>query len=327
MGVFYIIGNDKFSFDSSTEKIIKSIPNNKLMLFDAKKINKEGLDAAFFTYHFTNTNNIVMIDNFKISSMADSEASYYKELLKETPLNLTVILRDFITANRFTISKKIRLFFSEIKKAKIIEAGEIKYFESERIIVDLARENGCKISSKAIKRLLEFLNGDLTSIENEIKKLAAYTDYTSIEVDDVEIISLKTAESGIYDVINSLEKGDLTGALISLKNILEIKTDPIFIANIVFTSFVNLYRAKLFSITNMDNKKIYEIFSYKAGDRKVSIALNKCNKFTQNQLSRSIELLYNLDKDLKSSRVDNKLLLEKAIIQLGNIMDRRSLRL
>ncbi|NMA07180.1 MAG: DNA polymerase III subunit delta [Ruminococcaceae bacterium] len=326
MSVFYIIGNNRFSFDSSTEKILKSIPNNKVMLFDANKINREDLDAAFFTYHFTNANNIVMIDNFKISSMTNADTAYYKALLSETPNNLTVILRDFITANRFTVSKKTRLFFSDIKKAKIIEAGEIRYFESEQIIVDLAAGNGCIISTKAVKRLLELLDGDLTSIENEIKKLAAYTDYTSIEVDDVEIVSSRTVESGIYDVINSLEKSDLTGALISLKDIIERKTDPVFIANIIFTSFVNLYRAKLFSIYNIDNKKIYEMFSYKTGDRKVLIALNKSNKFTQNQLSRSIELLYNLDKDLKSSRADNKLLLEKAIIQLGNIIDRRNFK-
>ena len=313
--LYIIVGNDNYLITNIVNEIKKKHREDEVVSFDAIKYDSDALSEAFFTYPFFG-GRLVVIDNFNPAKLTKEQQELFDTLLNEIPSFLTVVLTNYVDG-RFSINKGYQKITDDVPLSVIISAEKPVGDNATKAVAKLASNEGVSITKEAAELLLYLAGDDLFSIQNEIKKLAALSNYTKIDRVHVERITTKTTESGVFDMISALERRNIRGALATLKEMNDNREAPLMISSTLNTAFINLYRAKLFSQSKRSNNDIYPLFNYRKDDKKVSIALNRAANYSKEQLSKILDILLQLDLNLKTTSVDSSILLEQVIIEIA----------
>ena len=314
--LFIIVGNDYYLINGCVKEIQDFHNEDETVRFDAAKFNADALREAFFTYPFYMQNRIVLIENFNPAKLNEAQAELLNSHLSSIPDFLIVILTNFVEG-RFSVSRQYEKLADTVEHSLLISAEKPAGQQMYRTISQLASEEGVSISRDASELLLYLAGDDLLSVVQEIKKLAALCNYTKIEREHVERISVRSTESSVYDIISAIERRDTGTALSILQEMNDNRTEPIIISSALNTAFINLYRAKLIAQYKKLPKEMFDLFDYRKGDKKVDIAVNRASRYTKPQLKTILEILYQLDIDLKSSPIDSYILLQQASVEIA----------
>ncbi len=318
--MYFVAGNDEYLIDSCIQRIVRTAlgPDaDGLIRMDAAKTPDDEIEQPFYTYSFSTQPRAILFDGCEPGTMNKARTALFAELLADIPDDLTVIFKQFSDGGRFSVSKKTEAFVALCPQGVLVEAAAKKGYELENYIAGLIKKQGCTAKDEVSKRIAELCGDDLMLINGEVAKLAAFADYGEITAAQVDTLCVRTAEAGVYDMISQIERKDLRGALRTLENMLDDQTAPLMITAALNTAFINYYRARLVRDKRLPQKSMFELFDYKANDRKVGIAYERCVRFSAAQLEKCIQLLCELDYKLKSSAVDERILLEQYVAQLA----------
>ncbi len=313
--LYLLIGNDEYSIRYGAEQIVESAGEREILRFDALAFDRDQLEEAFFSFPLF-YGRLLLIDNFKLGSLPSEDAALFEELLKEIPDFLTVVLQNYVEG-RFSVSKQIEKLFAAVPSSLIVVAEQKSGSDAISMVTEMSLQEGARIDRDAAARLLELLGDDLMMAKAELKKLSALCNYGTIERSHVDRLTVKSTESSVFDMIGALELKDIKKASEILSEMLNDRTEPLAITASLNTAYINLFRAKSAVTNRLKENDLFSMFDYKKGDRKVSIAMNRERGYTREQLTKIIDLLYQLDLELKSSPVDRALLLEQAVIEIA----------
>ena len=312
--LFIIVGNDSYLISNCVKHILRVHPNDEIVRFDVDDLDSDALSQAFITYPFF-AKRVVIIDNFNPAKQNASLKKFFEQLFESIPDYLTVVLTNYIE-NRFNVNKQYELLADNQEDSVIITAEKPVGRQAIQMITQLSKTEGVEITPDAAEHLIFLTGDDLFSILFEIKKLAALSGYTTIEKKHVERITVKSTESSVFNMISALERRDIRSALQILEELSDNHVEPILVSSTLNTAFINLYRAKLISLNKRYAADMFNLFDYRKGDKKVEIALSRCSSYSKAQLSNILDILIQLDIDLKSPSLDSTLLLDQAIIEI-----------
>ncbi len=318
--MYYVTGNDEFLIDACISRVVRTAlgaDTDGLLRFDAVKSEDDAIEQPFFTYSFGNEPRAILFEGCEPTTMNKVRTELFAGLLGDIPDSTTVIFKQFIDDGRFSVSKKAEAFIALCPQSVLVEVTAKKGYELEAYIANMIKKQGCTAGDAVSKRIAELCGDDLMLISGEVAKLAAYADYGEITVPQVDALCVRTAEAGVYDMIAKIERKDARGALQTLGDMLDDRTAPLMITAALNTAFINYYRARLAKENRLPQKSLFDLFDYKANDRKVAIAYERCTRFSVAQLERMIGLLYELDLKLKSSTVEDRTLIEQYIARLA----------
>ena len=310
--LFIITGNDDYLIIDCIKKIMSSHSEHDILKFDFAKLDYDALGEAFLSYPLL-SKRLIIIENFNMGKQ-DPDISGF---LKDIPDFLTVVLSNFIDG-KFILSGQYIKLSESVKCSEIISAQKLYGRQLINYITETASELGASVTGEAAAALVDLVGNELYTLNQEIQKLAAFSEYSTIEKKHVMRITVKATENYVYDMVSALEKQNIRNALSILVDMLDNRTDPSMIAAVLNTVYINLYRAKLIISSGTDRNEIYTLFNYKKDDKKVSIALSQANRYSKTQLRDILELLYQLDIDLKSSSASKSLLLEQAVVEIAS---------
>lgn len=100
----------------------------------------------------------------------------------------------------------------------------------------------CKsdIQPEALRWLLDYTGNDLWKLSNEIKKLAAFKQNKTIEVQDVDLLVKPEIETNIFKTIEALAAKDKKEALCLIHEHLERGDNPLYLLSMISFQFRNL---------------------------------------------------------------------------------------
>ena len=318
--MYYIIGNDEYLVDRCVSRLVAAAlggETQSLLRFDALKSGDDEIEQPFYTYSFAGEPRAILFDGCEPGTMNKARTALFAELLADIPAQTTVIFKQFVDDGRFSVSKKVEAFAALCPGSVLVEAAAKKGYELENYIAGLMKKQGCTARDEVSKRIAELCGDDLMLISGEVAKLAAYADYGEITVAMVDELCVRTAEAGVYDMISKIERKDVRGALRVLGDMLDDRTAPLMITAALNTAFIHYYRARLAREKRLPQKSLFDLFDYKANDRKVAIAYERCGRFSVAQLERMVRLLCELDGKLKSSVVDERVLIEQYVARVA----------
>lgn len=317
--LYLLIGNDEYTLNACLGMITTAEKGAELIRFDALDCDADQLEETFFAMPLMGSR-MVVVDNFKTGAMNKELLSLLKDLLADIPDFLTVVLKNY-TEGRFSVNRQTEKIMDAARNSMTVVVEQKTGKSALQAVRMIAKREGSQIEPKAAERVLELLGDDLMFAENEIKKLAALANYGTILPEHVERLTVKSTESSVFDIIGALERKNIARASGILSEMLREKTEPLMITASLNTAFVNLYRAKCAAEQGKGERDLFQMFDYRKGDRKVSIAVSRQRDYTKRQLEAILELLYRLDIDLKSSPVDRALLLEQALVEIAAVRD------
>ena len=277
--------------------------------------------------------NYIQIDETNIDTLIEDinmpAFGYEKKLIivKNAGLfkkNIKWDLAKYIEENIDTIKNTVVLVVieDEITKnelADIIEKyGTVCNFEKLKPVEIVRRLKGIaaaydvKANDDTLKYLIETSGTSMQVLINEIRKLIEYAGKGgTIAKTDVDNLAIKTIESVIFDLTDSLGKREIKKALDTLNNLLYNKEPVQKILVTLYNHFKKLYIIKLAeeygrNITESLNLKPNQMFL-------VSKYKKQAEYFDKQELRQILEELINLDSNYKIGLIDINIGLESIL--------------
>ena len=166
--------------------------------------------------------------------------------------------------------------------------------------------------------LLDRCGDDQFLLQNEIAKLAALSGYTTITTQMIQQLGTVTLDADTFDMVKLVAAGNTRQALAKLQTLLELQNEPILITGALIGNYLDIYRAFLAKKSRRPLADLAKDFKYTGKwNYRLGNADQTAARFQRSQIEESLRILQKLDRDLKGSRLDAPLLMQKAICELS----------
>ena len=317
--VILLFGEEKLLIDEEINKIKqKLVPNHleamNFIPIDGKHARLAEIVNACETVPLFSQKKLVVVYDapFFESGKGDTDkASEEDELLKklEAIPDHTVLI---FTASKAHKRKKI---YKQIKaKGVVREFNQLSVKDKAFWIQKRVQLYGKSIDLKTAYFIAEH-TGNLHQTDNELKKLAAFTNSREqIEAGDLDKIFYKSLEGNIFEMMDFIGTKNSAGAVSVLNRLMEQGEKAI-----VILYMISKHMMDLISVKSMEGLS-YQDIATKSGLHPFVLkkALNQCKNFSLDELNRNLKLCQELDTDIKTGKIQDMLGLELLITKISS---------
>lgn len=327
--VYLLYGPEMYLKDRILEKVKKTYLDDgfetlNYAYMEGKNVSQNDIINACETLPFMSEKKIVVVEDAQIFK-ANKEKSASKEdvlidyvsAVNETTC-LIFILKEEKVDNRKKIIKNIK------KSGRIIELEHLKNEELTRWTI-----KEFKNSKKSINRNIAsyFINSTsyldrnseitLYDLENEINKVINYIgDRHEITNDDIEYTKPKNLENDIFKLVDYISQKN-TGMAMEMFNEMILSGEASqLIMHMIVRQMRLLLTSKLLKQKGYDTKyigkkiNVYHNFI-------IQKLINQGRSFKEEELIMSLKKCRDIDKDIKTGKIDGKLGMEILIVELS----------
>ncbi len=211
------------------------------------------------------------------------------------------------------------------KIATVVEFLEPDAGSASAWVIKHAADNQIKIQPSAAARLAQRLMGEnkptlpVSFAHNELLKLSAYAGESAITVAMVEELTPQDLSIDIFGLLNFIASGNKSQAMQAMKKYYDNSSEDDKVLTIRLVALLsdqlrNLLIAKQLSGQGLSEQQILTATGWKSGRLFV---MNKLGRnFSEQQLNTGLTKLYNLDKELKSSTLPPRAVMDLIIASI-----------
>jgi DNA polymerase-3 subunit delta len=237
-------------------------------------------------------------------------------VLEKTPQEACVIIH--ITGFVPDIKKaKTKKLISVIEKhGAVVELEKIS--DINAAITKRANQFGCGISPGNASLLARLCLNNYTLIIRELEKLCAYADYKGeITQASIEQLTARCLDAGVFALAGEITSKRGTNAMKLLDELIESGNPSVVIMSSLSMTFIDLYRAKIGASSGKRAEQIVKDFAYPANRSwVVGKAISASSRMSVQQTRECVRVLCDADYRLKSSPVNDRIIMEHAIAEL-----------
>jgi DNA polymerase-3 subunit delta len=172
-----------------------------------------------------------------------------------------------------------------------------------------------EITSDDALYLAEVTGCDTMTARNECEKLASYTD--KIDRNTIDSLTPKLLEANIFDLSRAVVQNNKILAFDILKKLLYMRVEPIAILAALSGSMLDFYRAKTALLAARSTQSVKDDFLYQRNlSFRVDNAFRDTRRISLPFLQNAVRILSSTDVKMKSSAMDNVILLQTALVQI-----------
>jgi DNA polymerase-3 subunit delta len=303
--VYFLFGEDHFTLNNAIKTIekyasplITSDFDNETISVDKKANLSDILDLAY-TFPFGSQKKLLIVKNFENFSNKKLLTDYLNN-----PSESTVL----ILANYGSISAiKSEPYNLLNSKQYLFEARELKGAELQNWVKKRCSQLEFSIAADELKMLIEIVGEDKSLLEMQIQKFKSFLgENKEITSNEIKKLSSATKEYSIFDLLNSIGKGNTKDSLKVMSNLLNHSKDLVFIINMLTKYFSIISQSIELQSRNLSDQeaaKILGVSKYYYINCKNAVYFKDAHK-----LSKAFKTLYNIDLTLKTTMSDQKTL-------------------
>ncbi len=286
---YLLQGDDLFLFDKAISMIKKAcnleLEDFNLSVFDDENFSiKSALDSCE-VMPMGCDKRVVILKN--LTKVTDSDKKLLESYLNNAVESTCLIISDFDGK------------FASIKtKCEFVDCKRMDRNLATAVVVNEINRRGKQISSEALSTLLDYCNGYLTGVMNELDKLICY-DLTEplITQKTVETIVPKATEFTVFELTEALGKKDSDKAL----ELLSFMEKDIATLSLITNHFRRLFFIAISSDT--ENNELASLLGVK--EYAIVKARGQLKNFSKLQLKKIYALLEKVDYFIKSGQMQN----------------------
>ena len=320
--LYLIVGEEKF-FADKVEALIKqefSADNSDGINIVSSDIEIKELKNVLNCVPFFSSHNVIIIKDFKLLKENKKAGDKTKEKNEEEFLDVVTSLPDFsvliLIADK--VDKRRKIYKAFDKNGVIIEVNRLKVKEVREWLDNKLRAIDKKFDFEANQYFLEVVsrmaNISVGFLDQEINKIALYTDNKLITKKDLSDVFAGIPEASIFSLTDAIGEKKIIKALALLKEQIANGEHFLRILTMVIREVRLLLRAKQLKASGYNNELIaskLELLTFIA--EKV---IEKSKNFTEEKLEQALIALAELDFNFKIGQADNAAL-EKIIIDMS----------
>ena len=211
--------------------------------------------------------------------------------------------------------ERVRKFYSAV--ADVVELQKYSPQDARQEAEKLIAKAGFRMDPAALDPLIEALGAEIARVAMEIEKLSLFAGDRVIGVDDITALVPDARATTIFALVNALGRRDRARALGILDTLTrEGEYLPLALA-FLSTQFRMALVAREAGLKSA--QMIQGHFTRQGvpmwGSRAEQV-YQTVSKFSQPQIERALELIYNADKGLRDARPDDRIVMETFIMEL-----------
>lgn len=236
---------------------------------------------------------------------------------KDPPPGVTLVLDarrwDFEGEDKARMERLLKFYAAAV----LVEFRRLDARQAQELALDLAAKRGLKLGRREAELLAAVTAADGMRIETEIEKLALYCAGRAVTADDIGALVPDAEESTVFELVDALARRDRARAL-GLLDLL-IRAGEYLPLALMFLEGV--FRLAL-AAREQKLRTAQEVQSYfqrmglpiwRARAEQIHAA---AARFTAAQLAAGIEAILEADSGMKSTRPDDRLVMERFILKL-----------
>ncbi len=257
----------------------------------------------------------VVVHNYNAETNA-SQAAKMAELLSNPPESCVLVFACTREIN-WKKSAKWRAFQKEVAAVgSVVEFPVRDAAALNRFLASFAQERGCSASSDVCRYILSICGSQMSTLENEMEKVCAFAGSGELTRAHCDAVCVQTQEAVTFRMANALTAGDYDTAYRLLDLLLYQREEPVVLLAAISSAYIDLYRARSAIDSGQNVLELSAPFDYGKMDFKLKNAARACRRLDLSQLRDCLDTLYRADRELKGSRTDSRVVLEKAMARL-----------
>lgn len=320
--IYFLFGSEEKLISHYADTLVKACVGKNpsdfdFVVFDFESTCVDEIVEFALSLPFTAEKKCVLGKNLNIEKLNAVEFSKLCELLEE-PSEYCVLI--FLVQHDTVDLKKagkVKTLLELI--SKVGHCVRLDSWDKPKIIKFLqqnAKKNNCVIENDVCYELINYCGTGLSLLTNELDKLCCFVLDGVITKEDIKKIVPKTLDASVFTIAKALMRGDAELAFSELSELFYMKEPPVLILGALSGSYVDLYRAKVFLANGKNCSEAITAFSYYAKKFVMENAFRDCSKFSLNYLRECLSILLEADTLLKSSKLDDKLIIEQALSKI-----------
>jgi DNA polymerase-3 subunit delta len=238
--------------------------------------------------------------------------------LKDPSPGVTLLFQ----ASRFTFQGDDKKKIDRVRKfyAAIPDTVELDAFSPDEARTEsrhLAKQLGLAIDAPALDLLVEALGGDVARLAVEIDKLSLFSAGRPISLDDITALVPDARSATIFALVNALGRRDRARGLQILDTLCREGEYLPLALSFLSTQFRMALVSKESGLRSP--QQIQEHFS-RSGvpmwNSRAEQVFQTVSKFSREQLERGMKLIFAADRDLRSARPDDRIVMERFVLEL-----------
>lgn len=323
-------GCSLYYFYASDEALVRSAANKALHVLNEQDPETTVLDGptppveeivlAAGTISFFGGKRLVLMPLIKPSTYSDKDLQELCETLQDTE-NAIFVMTSLIEEKfgKLRPGKREQKLIAACEKiGYCVQINKPGRSELQALARSWAEESGATFAPGTEAALLDRCGEDQFLLRNEIAKLSALANYGTITADMIQQLGTVTLDADTFEMVELVVAGRIEQAQKRLKTLLELQNDPIMITGALIGNYLDLYRVLQGRRSRRSLADVAKDFGYGG---KWSCRLGKTEKtasrFKRHQLEQCLCILQKLDLDLKGSKLDADLLMQKALCELA----------
>jgi DNA polymerase-3 subunit delta len=317
--IYFLFGNDEFAITRRLKEFVADFPDptsadmNTARL-DARTMTENDLNTAVNAMPFLAPRRLVLLADPSAKYSKPNERKKFEEFMEKVPDTARLILYEGIEPKEVEKHWLVKWAAKNTKLVKMQAFMLPRPWEMTGWIVNETRSQGGTIEPAAAAKLAEMVGVNTRQAGQEIAKLLAYVNWErQVRVQDVEAVSIVTAEESIFDFVDSLSSGDGKSAQHLLHRLLE-NDDAFSLWGMVIRQFRLLLLAR-------------EVLDSRGGKEEVAQALGvhpfvaektagQARRFTLPVLEQIYHRLLEIDEGAKTGQVTLDLALDTFVVEL-----------
>jgi DNA polymerase-3 subunit delta len=317
--VFFLYGNDEFAISRRLKEFEAGFPDptsadmNTARL-DARTMTENDLNTAVNAMPFLAPKRLALLSNPSARYAKPAERKKFEEFIEKTPETAQLVIYELIEPKEV---EKHWLVKWAGKNGALVKTQAFMLPRPKEMtgwIIHETKAQGGSIAPPAAAKLAEMVGVDTRQAGQEIAKLLAYVNWErQVEVQDVEAVSIVTAQESVFDFVDALAAGDSRSAQRLLHRLLE-NEEAFALWGMVVRQFRLLLQAR-------------EVLDAGGGKEQVTAALGvhpfvaektsaQARAFTLPTLEAIYHKLLEIDEAAKTSQVTLDLALDTLMVEL-----------
>ena len=323
---YLFVGEEVYMMDLALERLKENYVDKSLESLNFSRIQgKDGtldrLINACETLPFMASKKIVLVRDISafLKALSPKEEKDFYQYMDSLGEHICLILMD----DNSSVKKNYKIYKHFNKKNQVVEFGKLTDRDLNQWVLSLLRKHGKTMLASDINYFLQLssyrsrnITVSLFELENALLKLINYVKDKEITREDIDIVLIKSIDTNIFELLDAINQSDAEKAL-SIFNEMYMTNEPILGMLGMITRQVRLmlsyqlYRQKGYGDSSIQAKLGIGNYEYR-------IIKSRSRKFTVNQLENIMKELLNVDIKIKTTAVDDKLLMEMLLVKMCN---------
>ena len=281
---------------------------------DGEQVSVQALTDAIDSIPMGSEKKLVVVRDYKLMQPTGDLKEFLPQLLTELPDYICLIF--YFDTLEFKPDKRLNLW-------KILEAnGQVIEFaqsSAASLIPWVKRhfyEHGKMIETPECEYLLFLCGASMENLLTEIAKISAGTVGERIDKGDIDALGSRVLEATVFELTDSIMEKQYSKGLLILRDLFDMKQEPVAILAAITKQMQRLYGAKLAMAKGKGESEVAQILGFKSAypARRLIQSARRC---TLDFLRWTQEICLETDLALKSNLPDPQRSLELLLLRFA----------